>query len=73
MPHHMRRRGPDAEGVRSGPGVVLGRRRLAVLDPTARANQLLVSADQRYSIVFTQLLAEFGPFVSRFRAVRGKP
>ena len=41
MLHHMRRRGPDAEGVWSGPGVVLGHRRLAIIDLAARSNQPL--------------------------------
>ena len=59
MLHHMRRRGPDAEGVWSGPGVVLGHRRLAILDLAARANQPLVSADQRYSIVFNGEIYNF--------------
>src|SRR5262245_28522177 len=59
MLHHMRRRGPDAEGVCSGPGVVLGHRRLAILDLAARANQPLVSIDQRYSIVFNGEIYNF--------------
>ena len=42
MLHQMRRRGPDAEGVWSGPGVDPGHRRLAILDLAARANQPLV-------------------------------
>src|SRR5215831_2153769 len=59
MLHHMRRRGPDAEGVWSGPGVVLGHRRLAILDLSARANQPLASPDQRYSIVFNGEIYNF--------------
>jgi asparagine synthase (glutamine-hydrolysing) len=59
MLHHMRRRGPDAEGVSSSPGVVLGHRRLAILDLAARANQPLVSRDQRYSIVFNGEIYNF--------------
>jgi len=59
MLHHMPRRGPDAEGVQSGPGVVLGHRQLAVLDLTTRANQPLVSGDQRYSIVFNCEIYDF--------------
>jgi asparagine synthase (glutamine-hydrolysing) len=59
MLHHMRRRGPDAEGVWSGPGVLLGHRRLAILDLAARANQPLVSADQRFSIVFNGEIYNF--------------
>ena len=39
MVNHMRPRGPDAEGLWTGEGVVLGHRRLAILDLDARANQ----------------------------------
>src|SRR5262245_60557988 len=59
MLHHMRRRGPDAEGMWSGPGVVLGHRRLAILDLAARANQPLLSTDERYSIVFNGEIYNF--------------
>src|SRR5262249_42540895 len=59
MLHHMRRRGPDAEGVWSDAGVVLGHRRLAILDLAARANQPLVSAGERYSIVFNGEIYNF--------------
>ena len=43
MIDRMRLRGPDAEGVWSNEGVVLGHRRLAILDLDARANQPMVS------------------------------
>jgi len=48
----MRLRGPDAEGLWTSAGVVLGHRRLAILDLDARANQPMVSTDGRYAIVF---------------------
>jgi asparagine synthase (glutamine-hydrolysing) len=49
---HMHRRGPDAEDVWASSGVVLGHRRLSILDLDARSNQPMVSADGRYTIVF---------------------
>jgi asparagine synthase (glutamine-hydrolysing) len=59
MLHHMRRRGPDADGVWSEHGVVLGHRRLAILDLAARANQPMRSHDQRYAIVFNGEIYNF--------------
>ncbi|MEY4942882.1 MAG: hypothetical protein RL254_1063 [Planctomycetota bacterium] len=55
----MRPRGPDAEGVWPSEGVVLGHRRLAILDLDARANQPMVSADGRYTIVFNGEIYNF--------------
>lgn len=52
MTVRMSRRGPDAEGLWTSAGVVLGHRRLAILDLDARANQPMVSSDGRYTIVF---------------------
>lgn len=59
MVAHMRNRGPDAEGLWSSEGVVLGHRRLAILDLDARANQPMVSADGRYAIVFNGEIYNF--------------
>lgn len=59
MVHQMRVRGPDAEGLESRDGVVLGHRRLAILDLTTRANQPMVSDDERYSIVFNGEIYNF--------------
>lgn len=55
----MRQRGPDAEGVWTSDGVVLGHRRLAILDLDARANQPMVSADGGYTIVFNGEIYNF--------------
>ena len=55
----MRRRGPDAEGVWVSEGVVLGHRRLAILDLDTRANQPMVSNDGRYTIVFNGEIYNF--------------
>ena len=59
MTERMRPRGPDAGGLWSGDAVVLGHRRLAILDPDDRANQPMVSADGRYAIVFNGEIYNF--------------
>lgn len=59
MIEHMRLRGPDAEGIWNGPGVVLGHRRLAILDLDARSNQPMFSHDGNYSIVFNGEIYNF--------------
>lgn len=59
MTARMAARGPDAEGVWSGEGVVLGHRRLAILDLDARANQPMVSGCGRYVIVFNGEIYNF--------------
>jgi asparagine synthase (glutamine-hydrolysing) len=52
MVSSMSARGPDAEGIWDGDGVVLGHRRLAIIDLDSRSNQPMFSADERYSLVF---------------------
>jgi asparagine synthase (glutamine-hydrolysing) len=59
MTDHLYRRGPDAEGLWVSEGVVLGHRRLAILDLDARANQPMVSTDGRYAIVFNGEIYNF--------------
>lgn len=59
MTARMAARGPDAEGVWSGEGVVLGHRRLAILDLDARSNQPMVSNCGRYVIVFNGEIYNF--------------
>ncbi len=48
----MRSRGPDDEGLWEGPGVVLGARRLAVVDLSAAGHQPMASSDGRHVIVY---------------------
>ena len=48
----MHARGPDAHGEWVGEGVVLGHRRLSIVDLDSRANQPMESANGRYQIVF---------------------
>src|SRR5215471_9731531 len=52
MMDRMVRRGPDACGSWSAPGIELGHRRLAIVDLDARANQPMLSGDGRYAVVF---------------------
>ncbi|HEX4883875.1 MAG TPA: asparagine synthase (glutamine-hydrolyzing) [Casimicrobiaceae bacterium] len=48
----MRARGPDAEGTWHDEDVVLGHRRLAIIDLDRRSDQPMRSADGRYVVVF---------------------
>lgn len=59
MTDHMRLRGPDAEGIWKSAGVVLGHRRLAILDLDARSNQPMCSPNGNYSIVFNGEIYNF--------------
>ncbi|MBM3516447.1 MAG: asparagine synthase (glutamine-hydrolyzing) [Alphaproteobacteria bacterium] len=54
MAETLRHRGPDSSGawVDAAEGVALGFRRLAVIDLTAEGDQPMVSADQRFVIVY---------------------
>src|SRR5882762_10496075 len=55
----MRRRGPDDQGTWQGEGVVLGHRRLAILDLDPRAAQPMQSICGRYVIVFNGEIYNF--------------
>src|SRR5437763_11515815 len=57
----MRRRGPDDEGTWHGEGVVLGHRRLAILDLDSRGAQPMQSTCGRYVIVFNGEIYNFRP------------
>lgn len=59
MTDRMRLRGPDAEGLWADASAVLGHRRLAILDLDGRANQPMVSADGRYTIVYNGEIYNF--------------
>ncbi|NJN00864.1 MAG: asparagine synthase (glutamine-hydrolyzing), partial [Aquincola sp.] len=54
-------RGPDASGQWQSPEgqCVLGHRRLAIIDLDPRSNQPMLTADQRYSIVFNGEIYNF--------------
>jgi len=55
----MRSRGPDAEGLWPGNGVVLGHRRLSILDVDSRSNQPMVKPGDRYTVVFNGEIYNF--------------
>lgn len=59
MTDYLRPRGPDADGLWTAEGAVLGHRRLAILDLDTRANQPMVSSDGRYAIVFNGEIYNF--------------
>jgi asparagine synthase (glutamine-hydrolysing) len=59
MTDRMARRGPDAEGTWASAGIVLGHRRLSILDLEARANQPMCSADGRFAAVFNGEIYNF--------------
>ncbi|MPZ26533.1 MAG: asparagine synthase (glutamine-hydrolyzing) [Micromonosporaceae bacterium] len=55
----IRHRGPDGEGVWTGPGVGLGHLRLSILDLSQRAAQPMVSSDGRYVLSFNGEIYNF--------------
>lgn len=70
-------RGPDDEGCDALGPVVLGMRRLSILDPTPRGHQPMTSADGRYTIVhngeiynFLELADELTPWATPSRPHR---
>jgi len=68
MTERMRLRGPDAAGVWTGKGAVLGHRRLAIQDLDARSNQPMVSIDGEYSITFNGEIYNFHELRSELEA-----
>ncbi len=59
MVKRMVARGPDAESIWQGEGITLGHRRLAIVDLDARSTQPMVSASNRYVIVFNGEIYNF--------------
>jgi asparagine synthase (glutamine-hydrolysing) len=55
----MVRRGPDSDGIHHWPGVVLGHRRLAILDLSVSGHQPMVSDDGQVGIVFNGCIYNF--------------
>ena len=55
----LARRGPDSEGMAEWPGVVLGHRRLAILDLSAAGHQPMLSEDGRVGLVFNGCIYNF--------------
>jgi asparagine synthase (glutamine-hydrolysing) len=63
MNHAMAHRGPDADGIYQGSNVVLGHRRLSIIDLSAESNQPFFSDDKRYCIVLTERFTIIKNFV----------
>jgi asparagine synthase (glutamine-hydrolysing) len=59
MSDQMQKRGPDAEGIWTSKGVVLGHRRLAILDLDRRSDQPMVAIDGNYAIAFNGEIYNF--------------
>ena len=59
MTDALRRRGPDAEGSATWPGVALGHRRLAIIDLSDAARQPMLSADGEIGLVFNGCIYNF--------------
>ncbi len=59
MTDRMQLRGPDGEGIWAGDGVVLGHRRLAILDLNVRSDQPMVTTNGDYTIVFNGEIYNF--------------
>ena len=59
MNSKMAHRGPDAEGVFMGGPILLGHRRLSIIDLDPRGNQPMHSGCGRYSIVFNGEIYNF--------------
>jgi asparagine synthase (glutamine-hydrolysing) len=55
----IRHRGPDGEGIFRDSGVLIGHRRLAIIDPGARSDQPLQSQSGRYTISFNGEIYNF--------------
>ncbi len=52
MNNAISHRGPDADGIYEGSNVVLGHRRLSIIDLSIESNQPFFSDDKRYVMVF---------------------
>ncbi len=52
MTNAIAHRGPDADGIWQGSDVVLGHRRLSIIDLSPASNQPMTTPDGRYTIVF---------------------
>jgi asparagine synthase (glutamine-hydrolysing) len=68
MTSRMHSRGPDAGGQWTGDRVVLGHRRLAILDLDSRANQPMTSTDGRYVIAFNGEIYNYAALRDELRA-----
>jgi asparagine synthase (glutamine-hydrolysing) len=59
MNEALSHRGPDAEGYWSNNHIVLGHKRLSIIDLSASGNQPMISNDKRYILVFNGEIYNF--------------
>ncbi|HEY4785457.1 MAG TPA: asparagine synthase (glutamine-hydrolyzing), partial [Bacteroidales bacterium] len=59
MTSSMAHRGPDAEGIWGNDHLILGHRRLSIIDLSADGTQPMISNDQRYVLVFNGEIYNF--------------
>lgn len=62
----MNHRGPDSDGVFQFNEVILGHKRLSIIDLSSNASQPMSSADARYSIVFNGEIYNFQELANKF-------
>ncbi len=66
MLERLRHRGPDAAGTYSDGNLMLGHRRLSIMDLSSAADQPMTSADGRFVIVFNGELYNYRELASRY-------
>lgn len=66
MMGRLAHRGPDASGIWEKNPVILGHRRLSILDVSAHANQPMVDSSGRYAIAFNGEIYNFQPLRDGF-------
>lgn len=68
MCNKMLERGPDANGLFFDEGIVLGHRRLSILDLNPRSNQPLTSEDNNFTIIFNGEIYNFRQLRTELRS-----
>ncbi len=66
MLERLRHRGPDVAGTYSDGNLMLGHRRLSIMDLSSAADQPMTSADGRFVIVFNGELYNYRELASRY-------
>ncbi len=66
MTHALAHRGPDDEGIYASANIVLGHRRLSIIDLSAHGHQPMVRPDQASSIVFNGEIYNFKELAKKY-------